>query len=143
MTISIARRLGSALGVKSESKYRVINQAILEYVRLTQRSPAAPASGPDPKLMDIRLVTSTSFTLEDQDVLLVDDDTAGGVVTINLPAAATALQYPRYIKKLGTTADVLLDANASETIDDNLTVAITQEKASLTIIPDGTNWQIL
>ena len=93
--------------------------------------------------MDIRLVTSTSFNLADQDVLLVDDDAAAGVVTINLPAAATAKQYPRYIKKLGTTANVLLDANASETIDGSLTVEITVEKASLTIIPDGTNWQII
>ena len=143
MTIAIARRLGRALGVSSESKFRTINQAILEYVRLTQRSPAAPASGPDPKLMDIRLVTSTSFNLADQDVLLVDDDAAAGVVTINLPAAATAKQYPRYIKKLGTTANVLLDANASETIDGSLTVEITVEKAALTIISDGTNWQIL
>ncbi len=38
MTIGIARRLGGALGVKSESKFRVINQALLEYVRLTRQS---------------------------------------------------------------------------------------------------------
>ena len=45
MTIAIARRLGSALGVKSESKIRVINEALLEYVRLTQQSSTTPAPG--------------------------------------------------------------------------------------------------
>ena len=38
MTIEIARRLGRALGVTSESSIRVINEAILEYVRLTRQS---------------------------------------------------------------------------------------------------------
>ena len=45
MTISIARRLGAALGVKSETSIRAINAALLEYVRLTQQSATTPAAG--------------------------------------------------------------------------------------------------
>ena len=142
MTIEIARRLGKALGIKSESTYRVINQAILEYVRLTQQSEVTPTPSTS-KLMDIRLVTGTSFTVIDHDVILVDDDTAGSTVTITLPAAATAKQYPRYIKKLGTTANVIIDANGAETIDDELTITIVLEKACIMLIPDGSNWHII
>lgn len=142
MTIAIARRLGRALGVSSESKFRTINQAILEYVRLTQQSEVTPTPSTS-KLMDIRLVTGTSFTVVDHDVILVDDDTAGSTVTITLPAAATAKQYPRYIKKLGTTANVVIDANGAETIDDELTITIVMEKACIMLIPDGSNWHII
>jgi hypothetical protein len=39
MSIEIARRLARAIGVKSETSIRTINEAILEYVRLTQQSP--------------------------------------------------------------------------------------------------------
>lgn len=146
MTIEIARRLGAALGVRSESKYRVINQAILEYVRLTQQSAVTPTSGPvspDPKLFVVTTVIATSKTMADEDAFLVDDDTAGGVVTITLPAAATAKKYPRYIKKLGTTANVIIDANAAETIDGALTATLTTQYEALMLLTDGSNWHIL
>ncbi len=39
MSIQIARRLARAIGVKSETNIRAINEAILEYVRLTPQSP--------------------------------------------------------------------------------------------------------
>lgn len=131
---------------RTRREVRAIDELLEEYVRNIAQSAATPTSGPvspDPKLMAIALVTGTSFAVVDQDVILVDDDSAGSTVTINLPAAATAKQYPRYIKKLGTTADVIIDANAAERSDDELTVTIVLEKAVIMVISDGTNWQIL
>ena len=59
-------------------------------------------------------VTGTSATLTDDDhVVLVDDDTAGAAVTINLPAASDSEGNIYTIKKLGTTANVTVDANGS------------------------------
>ena len=45
MTIAIARRIGSALNVKSETKIRSLNDALLEYVRLTQQSATTTVPG--------------------------------------------------------------------------------------------------
>ena len=48
MSIGIARRIGAALGVKSESKIRSLNRALTEYVRLTAQSAATQIAGSVP-----------------------------------------------------------------------------------------------
>ena len=92
---------------------------------------------------DVETVTSTSATLGVDDyVMLVDDDTAGSTVTITLPAASrTGRVY--YIKKLGTTANVIIDGNSSETIDGATTSTLTTQYESITVISDGSNWHII
>jgi len=87
-------------------------------------------------------VTGTSFTADDDHVILVDDDTAGSTVTITLPTAATANTI-YHIKKLGTTANVIIDGNGSETIDGALTITIAMQYASVMVISDGSNWNII
>ena len=91
----------------------------------------------------IYTVIATSYTVADEDLILVDDDTAGGDVTVTLPPATAANTQPRHIKKLGTTGDVVIDANSTETIDGGLTATLTQQYEALMIISDGTNWHII
>ena len=89
-------------------------------------------------------VTSTSATLSAANqYVFVDDDTASGAVTINLPTAVgnSAVNYS--IKKLGTTGNVTIDGNASETIDGATTAVLTTQYESITIVSDGTEWHII
>ena len=93
--------------------------------------------------VDVETVTTTSATLGDDDyVILVDDDTAGSTVTITLPAAASHTGRVYHIKKLGTTASVVVDGNASETIDGGTTATLTAQFESISIVCDGSNWHI-
>lgn len=94
-------------------------------------------------LTNVTTVTSTSHTAGDEHVILVDDDTAGGIVTVTLPAASgnTGLQY--HIKKIGTTANVVVDGNASETIDGGTTATLNTQYECITIVCDGSNWHII
>ena len=90
-------------------------------------------------------VTATTYTaLITDSIILVDDDTAGAPVAITLLAAATAGDgFELSVKKLGSTAAVTIDANASETIDGGLTASLTAQYESITIISNGTNWYVI
>lgn len=89
-------------------------------------------------------VTGTSATLTDDDhVVLVDDDTAGAAVTINLPAAADSAGNIHTIKKLGTTGSVTIDANASETIDGATTKVLSTQYDSVEVYCNGTAWFLI
>ena len=89
------------------------------------------------------VVTTTAYTLLSKDYVLVDDDTAGGAVTITLPPAIDNTDRVVVIKKLGTTGNVIIDGNASETIDGATTQTITAQYDSYTILCDGTGWHIV
>ena len=86
-------------------------------------------------------VTGTSHTAANEYVILCDDDTAGTAVTVTLPAVADGLVY--HIKKLGSTANVIIDGNASETIDDGLTATLTTQYEAITIVSTATEWFII
>ena len=89
-------------------------------------------------------VITTPVTLTDSDhVVLVDDDTVGSAVTVNLPAVADSQANIYHIKKLGSTANVIIDASGSETIDGSLTATITVQYESLKIYCDGSAWYII
>lgn len=87
-------------------------------------------------------VTGTSHTAADERFILVDDDTAGSTVTITLPAAA-GINIIYHIKKLGTTANVIVDGNASETIDGALTATLSVQFEAIKIVSDGSNWHVV
>jgi len=94
--------------------------------------------------VDVETVTTTSATLGDDDyAVLCDDDTAGGAVTITLPAAASHTGRTYFIKKLGTTASITVDGNSSETIDGATTAVISTQYESIQIVCDGSNWHII
>ena len=87
------------------------------------------------------LVTTTSATAAPLQATMVDDDTAAGVVTITLPAGSANDQ--QIIKKLGTTANVIIDGDTAETIDGAATFTLTSQYASLTLLWNGTEWSIV
>jgi len=92
----------------------------------------------------VNTITATSYTaLTTDHNILVDDATAGSAVTVTLPAASgnAGLQYN--IKKLGNTANVIVDGDGSETIDGGTTATLTVQYESITIVCDGSNWWIV
>jgi hypothetical protein len=92
----------------------------------------------------IEIITTTSDTLDEtHHVVLVDDDTAGSTVTITLPAASGLEGREYNIKKLGSTANVIVDGNGAETIDGATTATLTTQYESITVVCDGTSWWII
>ena len=91
---------------------------------------------------NVTTVITTSHTAGAEHIILVDDDTAAADVTIALPAAATA-KTVYHIKKLGTTASVIVDADGAETIDGETTVTLTMQYESIMLVSDGTTWNII
>lgn len=89
-------------------------------------------------------VTTASYAATSAaiDYILVDDDTAGETVTVSLPPADERTS-PITIKKLGTTADVVIDGDGAETIDGDATVTIAIQYVSLKVMSDGSNWSIV
>lgn len=87
--------------------------------------------------------TTTSRTAVAWECILVDDDTAAADVTIDLPASVAGVMI--IVKKLGTTADVIIDGDGTELIDGSLTFAgnLTAQYASITLIGDGTGWNVI
>jgi len=92
----------------------------------------------------VETVTTTTYTAEPTDTYIVaNDTTAGGIVTITLPPAATAGEGCQiYIKKIGNTANVVIDGNAAETIDGAATATLTTQYESIDLVCDGTGWYI-
>ena len=90
-------------------------------------------------------VTTTSYTVFNNDSVLTVDDTAiGGNVTINLLSAVTVGSgWTLDVKKTGSSFSVTIDADGTETIDGNLTLSITDKNQAVRLISNGTNWDIL
>jgi hypothetical protein len=73
------------------------------------------------------------------DVVLVD--ATGGAVTMTLPPAANKWQL--VVKRTSAANNVVVDANASETIDGALTKTITTQYGFLRLASDGTGVNII
>jgi hypothetical protein len=76
-------------------------------------------------------------------ILLIDDDAAGEQVTVVLPAASISSARELNIKKIGSTASVVIDGNGSETIDGATTQTIGIQYDSMHITCNGTAWFIV
>ncbi len=87
-------------------------------------------------------VITTTHTAGLKQTVLVDDDTAGGAVTVTLPKVINVNRI-MHIKKLGTTGNVTLDGDGSETIDGSTTHALTAQYQSVSIMSSGTEWHIV
>jgi hypothetical protein len=96
----------------------------------------------DPTLA-YEVVTVTPYTASTNSIILVDDDTVGGDVTINLPDASLYDGKTFVIKKLGTTGKVTIDGNGTQTIDDEEIVDLDYSKEVIKVISDGNNWYII
>lgn len=72
-------------------------------------------------------------------------DATSGAITVTLPAAGGAGASGKvftFRKINSSTNTVTVDGNASETIDGALTVVLGQQYDSVTMVSDGTNWQV-
>ena len=67
---------------------------------------------------------------------------ANGTFTITLYASSGMTGRMVTVKNIGTGA-VTIDGNASETIDGSATQVISAAQQSLTLVSDGTNWQLV
>ena len=92
---------------------------------------------------EVVTVTATTYTVEGKKYVLVDDDTAGAAVTVTLPPAIDSTDRVIAVKKLGTTGNVLVDGNASETIDGAAVSTITAQYDHRLLVCDGANWHRL
>lgn len=71
-------------------------------------------------------------------------DASGGAFSINLPAAASNDGREYVIVKTDSSFNaVTIDGNASETIGGSTTTTLNSQNEMLTIICDGSNWQIV
>lgn len=67
----------------------------------------------------------------------------GGVITINLPAAATNAGRTYYIKVVDASNAVTVDGNSAETIDGELTQVLNGAYECMEIVCNGTGWLII
>lgn len=86
---------------------------------------------------------SADYTLTGSDVVVLFT-TGASNRTATLPAAASSTGKVFYIKKVDSGAGtVIIDGNASETIDGATTYTITIQYEAITIVCDGSAWYIL
>ena len=88
-------------------------------------------------------VTTTTYTVGDESVIYVDDDTAGGDVTITLPPVALSNDRLLYFKKIGSTGDMILDGEGSETIDGATTRTVSPQWDADLLHCNGSAWFVL
>ena len=96
---------------------------------------SVPASG-STILTTINKSTNYTLTVID-DVVLVTGNT-----TITLPLASTITGKVFHIKN-ADNATVAVTTTDSQTIDDQVTVLITEPYASITVVSDGLKWHII
>jgi len=90
----------------------------------------------------IQSKTTTYTVVATDDIILCDATSAGFTVTM-LTAAGRSGKFFN-IKKTDTGANVVtLDTTSSQTIDGSSTFSIRSPKQSVTLVSDGSNWQII
>ena len=88
----------------------------------------------------MRTVTSSTTATVDDDFIMCN--TNGGVITITLPDISDGgVSHPLIIKRNGSN-NVVIDGDASETVDGSATYTIGSDKRFVQVVSDGTNWQI-
>jgi len=95
------------------------------------------------EIWEVLTNSSVDFTVETGGVVVLADAPVGQV-SINLPPVADNVDRMITVKKIDSTSNgVVLNPNASETIDGSTTKTISVQYASLTVLSDGTEWHIL
>lgn len=103
---------------------------------------SVPSSAAGAGTLPVTTITSDTILTSSEVVVLCD--AILGAITVTLPAASASEGKRYYIKKLDASANsVIVEGNASETIDGGLTAEITSQYQSITIVCDGENWSIL
>lgn len=88
-------------------------------------------------------ISSSSSLVETNGLNTKLVDATSGSVTITLPTAVNNTAA-FIIKKIdSSTNTVIVDGNASETIDGDTTITIYDQYNYIEIISDGTNWKVI
>jgi hypothetical protein len=88
------------------------------------------------------LARTSNYTATENDVFIACDAT-GGAITITLPACASTRVGKRIVvKKIDNANNVILDGNASETIDGATTKTLSAQWAVMTIVNSGSSWLV-
>lgn len=86
---------------------------------------------------------TTNYTVLATDSIMSGDCTSGNL-TFTLPAAASITGRQYTFKRIdGSANSVIVDGNASETIDGATTYTLATQWQSISIISNGTNWLII
>ena len=93
---------------------------------------------------------TSAYTIGSNSTLTVGGETVlvnatSGAITITLPDATLANAYVIHnIKKIDSSANyVTIATTSSQTIDGGTTAVIKVQYASITLVSDGTNWNII
>lgn len=79
----------------------------------------------------------------DRNKTILVDATAGNLTMTLLAAATAANGFEISFKKTDATVNtVIIDGNASETLDGSATYTITEENECVTFVCDGSNWKL-
>jgi len=94
-------------------------------------------------LNSIKSVNSSDYTILDNDcydTIMVVAGAANRTVTLPLAANNSGRRITVTKVDTGSTYNVIIDGNGSETIDGNLTVTIRAGYRSVTVVSNGTSW---
>lgn len=87
--------------------------------------------------------TTGTYTLDTTYDLILCDCSAGAI-TLNLPAAASSEGFSYAITKTDSGANtVTIDGNGAETVNGETTQVISRQYTSITVVCDGTGWNIV
>lgn len=93
---------------------------------------------------DTEVITTTIDTLDETNhIVLVDDDTASGAVTIVLPSVSGITGREYIVGKLGTTGSVTVDGYSSETINGNTTHVLSTQFGFVKVVAYSAGWFII
>lgn len=92
--------------------------------------------GPNAFWLPVRTVSGNT-TLSVSDYVVLVNATA----TVTLPAGTTG--QPFIIKSIGVGIVVTINTTSSQTIDGVLTLTITDQYVSVSVVFDGANWNII
>ena len=90
----------------------------------------------------LKTVTGTSYTTESNYThFLYDDDTAGGAISVTLPAPSGHNNLSQH-KKIGSSGDIILNAPNGSTIDGTGSYTLDIQYEAIGIYSDGSNYFI-
>ena len=93
-------------------------------------------------LLSFENVTTIAVTAGSSTVIRCDDDVAGSGIIVTLPAASTSAGALYIIKKLGSTANITIQAAGSDLIDGASTAVLTTQYESVDIFCHGNGWDV-
>lgn len=89
------------------------------------------------------VIKTANYTIDRTNRTILADATSGNF-TVTLPTAANARGQQYIIKRISTNANnVTIATTSSQTIDASTTYVITNPRETVTVVSDGTNWQLI